>query len=78
METDSLAVANALRYEKIYQQEIGDVLTSCRDILNDRKDASVQHIRRQANELAHTLAKLPCLSRSGNLFYSPPPEDYQQ
>ena len=71
METGSLTVANALRHNIAHQLDAGDVLDSYHDILRVRSDLSVKHIRRQANRLAHTLAKLPYLSRIVNVFHSP-------
>ena len=49
-------------------------LNSCRTILQESSDIGVQHIHRQANRLAHTLAKLSCLSGSVNIYYSLPPD----
>lgn len=44
----------------------------CRDILRIRSDLIIKHIRTQANRIAHTLARLPCLSGNVNIFNSPP------
>lgn len=73
VETDSLMVTNALSNGTVYHHhEVGDVLGACRNILEERRDLVVKHIRRQANKVAHCVASLTCLSGDVVQFYSPP------
>lgn len=72
VETDSLTVANGLRKQTRYYSEVGIVLDGCHEILRRRLDVRIQHVRRQANSVAHHIAKLPCLLGTMNSFVSPP------
>lgn len=72
METDSLETVEALSKGTEYVVEVGDVLHSCHCIMRDYVGFKVQHISRQANRLAHAIAKSDVLSGSVDVFYTPP------
>lgn len=72
VESDSLIVATALIKNIEHASEVGTTLESCRSILRQRDDFKVQHVRRQANRVAHKLASLLCLLGTKNYFNSPP------
>lgn len=48
------------------------MLDRCRSILKSRDDFSVTFVRKQANKVAHEVARLPCLLNCYNSFTSPP------
>lgn len=73
VECDSLTVVNALGKNTHYVSEVGITLEGCRSLLMQRSDLKVQYVRRQANSVAHNLARLPCLLGTMNYFSSPPP-----
>lgn len=72
VEGDSLNVVHALTQNKIYYSEIGTTLDCSMSILRQRQDLRVQHVRRQANGVADSMAKLPCLVGTVNSFSFPP------
>ncbi|KAK1353602.1 hypothetical protein POM88_008168 [Heracleum sosnowskyi] len=73
VESDSLVVVDALNKNRKYVSEVGSIFESCRVVLQQRCDLKVQHVRRQANKVAHSIAKIPCMSGSMNCFSTPPP-----
>lgn len=72
IECDAELVVAALQGKTPYLLEVGHVIEDCREKLQQRKDLSVCHIKKQANSAAHLLAKVPCLLDSCNCFMSPP------
>ncbi|XP_074369751.1 uncharacterized protein LOC141711245 [Apium graveolens] len=72
VECDALNVVSAVQKGTVYFSEVGSILDSCRHILRQRSDLKIQHVRRQANSVAHNIAKLPCLLGTVNSFTSPP------
>ena len=60
VESDSFTVVNALLRNTEYVSEVGSTIECCRYILCQRSDVKVQHVRRQANKVAHNIASLPC------------------
>ncbi|XP_074346406.1 uncharacterized protein LOC141685188 [Apium graveolens] len=73
VESDSLVVVNVLRKNSQYVSEVGSIFECCRAVLRQRCDLKVQHVRRQANRVAHSIDKLPCMSGTMNWFSTPPP-----
>lgn len=72
VETDSLLTASAINGFKEYRLEFGNVVAECKSILQQTPWISVAHIRKQANQVAHSLARVPCLENCCNIFSSPP------
>lgn len=72
METDSLDTVRALRGEKDNMLEVGHIIDHCKLLLQELVGVSVSHIRRQANKVAHSLARIPCSINCPHVFTSPP------
>ncbi|KAL8093230.1 hypothetical protein AgCh_035211 [Apium graveolens] len=72
VECDALNVVSAVQKGTVYFSEVGSILDSCRHILRQRSDLKIQHVRRQANSVAHNIAKLPYLLGTVNSFTSAP------
>lgn len=71
-ESDSLNVVNAMTKNIPYMSEVGYIFDDCRSILRRRFDFMVQHVRRQANKVAHSIAHLSSMLGSTTLLNSPP------
>lgn len=72
IETDSLLTVNALHKGQDYNLEVGDVLNECRFLLLTRHDLDVMFVNKQANKVAHLLARAPYLVNCHNIFMSTP------
>lgn len=72
IETDSLMAARAMNGKTEYLLEVGHVIDHCRMMLSDLPCASLCHVRKQANRVAHSLARVPCLLNCSLVFTSPP------
>ncbi|XP_073271498.1 uncharacterized protein [Primulina huaijiensis] len=55
-ETDSKTVVNAITLENVDYTEFGSI-TSCCQILDAHPSFKIQHVRRQANMMAHSFAR---------------------
>lgn len=74
VENDSLTVVNALLRNTEYVSEVDIIIfESCRLFLKQRNNVKVQHVRQQANRVAHSIAKLFCASGTVNIIDLPPP-----
>lgn len=71
IESDSLLTVRALHCPEENVLEVGNVLEACRNILNLRPGFSISFVKRQANKVAHLVAKLPCSLNCQNVFTSP-------
>ncbi|XP_073024188.1 uncharacterized protein [Primulina eburnea] len=56
-ETDSKTVVNAITSKNVDHKEFGSIISSCRTLLDGHPSFKIQHARRQANMVAHTLAR---------------------
>lgn len=72
VESDSLDSIRALRGENVSLLEVGHIIDHCKMLLKDLVGVSVNHIRRQANKVAHGLARIPCSINCHIVFLSPP------
>ena len=72
IESDSLVAINFICSKTANQLEIGHVFEMCPEIMQIRPDLSLHFVRKQANEAAHLMARVPCELNSYNLFLSPP------
>lgn len=72
IELDSLLAVRALQQQKVYLQEVGHVVNECVTLLQSMSGTVVTHIRKQANKVAHSLARIPCELNSFIVFLSPP------
>ena len=72
VESDSELVVHALQRDIVYLVEVGHTIEVCKEKLGQRTDIAVVHVKKQANRVAHLLARIPCLLNSFNHFVSPP------
>ncbi|XP_074368461.1 uncharacterized protein LOC141708634 [Apium graveolens] len=72
VETDSLLTVRAVLGKQEYALEIGHVIEHCKLLLQLLPEVSVSFVRKQANKLAHSLARIPCSIYCYNVFTSLP------
>lgn len=72
IETDSLLKVRALHGRKRYLVEVGHVFEDCKGLLKSHPGFVVFYVRRQANKVAHEIARHPCIVNCSNVFTSPP------
>lgn len=48
------------------------MIQKCRILLDDLPDFSISFVKKQANKVAHTLARVPCETNCFREFLSPP------
>lgn len=72
VETDSLLVVRALKSGSVNLLEVESVFKHCRLLLGDLPQVTLDHVRKQANKVAHILARIPCMLNSFIVFTSPP------
>lgn len=52
--------------------ELGSLVQHCKSIISKRSGFSVVHVRKQANRVAHQMAKIPYEPNSFVIMSSPP------
>ncbi|KAL8114290.1 hypothetical protein AgCh_021225 [Apium graveolens] len=72
VESDSLVAVNAINGQNKFLLEVGHIIDHCRLLLQSLSGVSVKFVRKQANEVAHGLAKMPCSVNCFVIFTSPP------
>lgn len=72
IECDSMLTVHALRNDTPNYLEVGNFLQECRSLLQSRPDVSVSFVKKQANKVAHLLARVPCEANCFIDFLSPP------
>lgn len=70
-ECDSDLVVKAIKNEAPYYLEIGHTPDVCGIKLGNRIDLSLCHVRKQENQVAHLIARAPCLINCYSMFLSP-------
>ena len=58
--------------EKVNLLEVGDIVEEYKQELQSMTSVSVRFIRKEANRVAHVMARIPCLANSPIIFTSPP------
>ena len=71
IEFDSLFTVPALQTSSVNLLEVGFILDACRNILESRSGYKISFVKRQANRVAHLVAKLPCSLNCQNVLTSP-------
>lgn len=71
-ESDSMLSVTAIGKEITNVLEVGHMIQECRNILEVRHDFSLIFITKQANKVAHSLARVPCKAFCFYDFLSPP------
>ncbi|KAL8148945.1 hypothetical protein AgCh_006084 [Apium graveolens] len=72
VESDSLLTTKAIECDKVICLEVGEVIEECKQALQNLSTVLVCFIRKNANRVAHKIARIPCLVNSQNVFTSPP------
>jgi len=67
-ETDSKVLFDALHTTSTLANEFGDLVSHCRSLLLSRNDFVVSYVRRQANKVAHSIARASLSNPSPNIF----------
>nr|KYP31420.1 hypothetical protein KK1_048281 [Cajanus cajan] len=73
VETDCKQVADHLNSPQVLHSEYGIIINQCRSLLRSHQNLQVRFIRRQANRVAHTLARVARSSASHHFFNFIPP-----
>lgn len=71
IESDSFLAVKALLDPGDNLLEIGHILNACNQILDAKSGFSVAFVKRQANKVAHLVAKLPCSLDCQNVITAP-------
>ena len=72
IESDSLTSVNAVSKEMVYRNEVGHIFQECCVLLKALNRVSLHFVNRQANKIAHLMARVPCFLNCQNDFVSPP------
>lgn len=72
VENDSMLTVQAICKGTDILHEVGHMLQESRSLIQARPDISVSFIKKQANKVAHLLARVPCEVNCFNDFSSPP------
>lgn len=64
IEMDSLLAARAINGNQVNVLKTGDVFAECRARLNNSSGITLSFIRKEANKVAHKLARFPCIVNS--------------
>lgn len=72
VETDALLMVSAIQKKQSNHLEVGHVLDACNSILARRSNVSVVHVKKLANKVAHSMARIPCSLNDFIVFQSPP------
>jgi ribonuclease HI len=71
-ESDCQTVVNAITNDYRYENELGTLLSTCKSILTANASYNIAFVRRQANRVAHNLARASILQSSPMTFYHSP------
>lgn len=72
VESDSWLSVQAVNNDSVNHLEVGHMIQECRTILSQNTEFSVSFTRKQANRVAHLLARVRCEAVSFQDFLSPP------
>ena len=70
IEADSKLSVDAIAGQKVNFLEVGEIIETCKQMLSNLCRASIVFVRKNANWVAHEVARIPCLVNSHNLFTS--------
>jgi len=71
-ETDCRLVVNVVLSNSPYVNELGSLLSNCRALLFSNDTYALAYVRRQANRVAHNLARASILHASLSISNHPP------
>lgn len=72
VESDSKNSVHAINNTVENYLEVGAIFQECRSLLSDRRDISISFVKKQANKVAHILARVPCDVDCFSDFITPP------
>ncbi|XP_074346363.1 uncharacterized protein LOC141685142 [Apium graveolens] len=72
IESDSKNSVHAINKIVENYLKVGVVFPECRRLLEDRRDISISFVKKQANKVAHILARVPCEINCFSDFITPP------
>jgi hypothetical protein len=67
-ETDCKSLSDVICSTKVPLNKFGDLVFQCRSLLLNRPDFVVSHVRRQANRVAHCIARTSLSNPSPHIF----------
>ncbi|XP_073275463.1 uncharacterized protein [Primulina huaijiensis] len=71
-ESDSKIVVEAISSETEDNSEFGAIISECREVIRQKPSFSVCFTRRQANKVAHNLARASCFHARPSIWNTPP------
>jgi len=75
-ETDIKSLAEAINSSSTFHNELGDHMVQCRGLLTTNFDSVVLFIPRQANKIAHGIARVSLFHPSPHIYYIVPHDLY--
>ncbi|XP_024632655.2 uncharacterized protein [Medicago truncatula] len=71
-ESDCKTIVDIVNSHQVPQNELGDIISKCKDLLSSHTGFVVNHVRRQANKVAHSIARASLSHPSPNVLYDVP------
>ncbi|XP_074336387.1 uncharacterized protein LOC141673535 [Apium graveolens] len=72
IESDTKLNVDAIACQKMNFLEVGEIIETCKQMLSNLCRVLIIFVRKNANRVAHEVAKIPCLVNSHNVFtFSP-------
>lgn len=71
IESDSSLAVNAIKGDAENVLEMGEVIKDCKHELNSMPTVDVRFVCKNANRVAHEIARIPCLANCYNFYMSP-------
>jgi ribonuclease HI len=68
-ESDCKVIVDIVNSSHLPQNELGDILSTCKGLLSIHTSFIVNYVRRQANEVAHSIARASLSNPSPHVFY---------
>ena len=75
-ESDCRLLVDTINSNSIPNNEFGDIISRCKDLLSSRNNFIVSYIRRQTNMVAHNIARASLSHPSLHIFHEVPPTLY--
>ncbi|KAK2401271.1 hypothetical protein QL285_050877 [Trifolium repens] len=73
-ESDCQQVVNTLHKDCLYVNEVGTLLSTCSSFLISNANYNIAYVRRQANRVAHNLARASLFQSSPSVYHFYPPD----
>jgi len=69
-------IVDIINSPQVPNNEIGDILARCKDLLLSHNNFTVSHVKRQTNKVAHTLARASLSHHNPFIFHNIPSDLY--